>query len=603
VSLFHSASEQYRQSNGYNVPTNLVPFAWAGSLTGTVNQFDTSTTRVILPATSLDNPFNPKSPYYAGAQAYYGSYFSSYVGQPALFYGALTDVGSQHALYDTNVFRLAEDVTGSLGAWDLTASFGYVDSVTHVTYIDFLQPNAFYSALASGAYRVGQNAGLNPASLYAGLAPETEDTATSNLTYASLNATRNLFTLPGGPLALATGAEARRWSLANPGEPQAPQGNIQMDGSFFAFGAQDVVAAYAELSAPLVKNLELDAALRADHYFNIGNSVTPKIGAKWNAVQSLAFRGTFARGFRAPGIAEAGNAGSGSSTTPAPPDPLRCNGQPGAPNTTQDCGGPGSSVALLTRSNPNLQPEKSHSTTIGFVFEPVREFSFTADYYKIRRDGEIEPSPYVPSNAIRSPATPGSAFPGEVIGYLTPYVNESYSLVTGVDAQAKAIQDLKDWGKLTFSVDVSHMITGEQTVDGVTYHYVGTVGPTSLSGSVGTPATRANYTLDWTRGPLSLGAIYTWHSAMKGVDESVGPGCIQMSSTNPYCYVLGFGYTTVYGQYQWNANLEFTATVTDVTNRMAPLNNVTYGGQNYNASLDQVGAIGRYMEVGFRYRM
>jgi len=603
ANLFHSESEQYRQSNAYNVGTNLVPFAWAGSKTGTVNQFDPATTGVLLPANHPDNPFNPASAYYSAASAFYGPAFSSYVGQPAVFYGALTDIPPQHSIYKTNVLRFVDDVNGTIGSWDVGASIGYIADATNIRYQNYLRPSAFYAALANGSYRVGQNAYLNSPSLYAGLAPETQDTATSNLSYVSVNGSRSLLALPGGDLALATGAEARRLSNRNPGQPNGPQGDVQMDGSFFAEGSQNVYAAFAELDAPLLRTLETSAALRADHYQNTGNSLTPKVGFKWKPLQQFALRGTFSHGFRAPGIAESGNAGSGSSTGPSPVDPLRCNASPGAPNTNQDCGGPGSTVAVLARSNPDLKPEKSHSVTLGVILEPVQNLNFTADYYRIRRDGEIISTPFAQAIPIRSPAPAGSAFPGQIVGYLTPYVNASYSLSSGIDTQAKAILPLDAYGKLTATLDVTHILESQQTVGGNTYHYVGTVGPTGLSGSVGTPATRGSFTLDWAQGPLTVGAIYTYHSALKGVDESVGPNCSQLSASNPHCYVESFGYVNLYGQYEWSRHLEFTGTIANVTNRLPPLDAVTYGGQNYNASLDQVGAIGRYMEVGFRYHL
>ena len=600
ANFFHSESEQYRQSNSYNVPTNLVPDAWAAARSGTVNQFDPNTTGILLPANHPDNPFNPASPYYAAAQAFYGSAFSQYAGQPALFFGALTDVGPQHSIYKTDVYRLIEDLNGTVADWDVSASVGYVTDLTHITYENFLKPSAFVAALANNSYRVGQNAYLNSPALYAQIAPTTADTASSRLLYASANAERTLMALPGGNLALATGVEARHLSIANPGQPGGTQGDVQMDGSFFAFGSQTVFAGFAELSAPLLRTLEAEAALRADHYQNEGYSVTPKLGFKFKPVQQLALRGTYSRGFRAPGIGESGNSGSASSVNSYPPDPLRC--VPGGPNTAQDCNLPGSNVAVLARGNSNLQPEKSHSITVGFILEPVQHVSLTADYFRIRRDNEITPAPYTLSGAVRSPAAPGSAFPGPIVEYLTPYVNATYSLVSGIDAQFIATLPLASYGRLTFKLDATHLLESQQTVGDQTYHFAGTVGPTSLSGATGTPATRGSYTIDWTRAALSLGLTYTYRGPMKSIDEaSNGDNCINLADAG-HCYVQSFGYATVYTQYQFNDHLQFTGTVTNVNNRLPALNTATYGGQNYNASLDQAGAIGRYFELGFRYR-
>ena len=66
ASYYLSQSEQYRQPNAYNVGITLVPFAWAGALSGTVNQFNPATSRVVLPSNSLDNPFNPGEPVFRG---------------------------------------------------------------------------------------------------------------------------------------------------------------------------------------------------------------------------------------------------------------------------------------------------------------------------------------------------------------------------------------------------------------------------------------------------------------------------------------------------------------------------------------------------------
>jgi iron complex outermembrane receptor protein len=58
----------------------------------------------------------------------------------------------------------------------------------------------------------------------------------------------------------------------------------------------------------------------------------------------------------------------------------------------------------------------------------------------------------------------------------------------------------------------------------------------------------------------------------------------------------------VYAQYRVSEKLQFMVNITNVTNRLPPLDTVTYGGQNYDASYDQAGAIGRFMEASFRYR-
>ncbi len=597
--FFYSGAEQYRQPNAYNAGITLIPFAWAGSQAGTVNQFDPATTQVILPANNPDNPFNPNSPYFSAARAFYGPAFSRYIGLPAAFYGALTDIAPQHNIYRTDVVRLVEDLNGDMAGWDVQASAGYIADTTHITYQNYVRASQLYMALANNTLRVGQNAYLNSPALLDSLAPETSDTATSSVTFVSANASKDLLKLDGGYLAVATGVEARETRNDNPGQPNGPEGDNIMDGSFYASGSETVYAAFAELSAPLARTFEVDAAGRVDHYNLTGFSFTPKFGAKWTPVPEFAVRGTYAAGFRAPGIAESGNSGTASSVAPAPVDPTRCP----YTGSIADCGGPGSSVAVLNRGNPDLKPERSKSYTIGVIAEPLKRFSVAMDYFHILRADEIVAAPYSLTNAVRSAPTPGTDYPGQIIEYLTPFVNASDSVNSGIDLDVRDRFLLAQYGRLTAQLQATHILESNQTFGDNTYHFAGTVGPTSLSGATGTPATRGTASLEWERDQVTLGLTYNYRGPMKGVDPAIGSGCIQLLATNRNCYVGSFSTLNMVGQYQWSKNLLLTGTITNLTNRLAPLDTATYGGQNYDSSLDQAGAVGRFVQLAFRYLM
>ena len=602
LSWFNSQAQQFRQSDAYSTGPVTIPSTWVGSRGVLVDQTNPLTTTMVLPPNSPDNPFNPASPYYGAAQAYYGANFQSYVGQPALLYAALTDFPDQQINFSTDVIRAVDDIHGTVGGWDINASIGYIRDATHARYIGFVRNSLLSAALADGTYRVGANSNLNSPSVYAQLAPQTSETATSELAYISAGASRSLAHLPGGDLGVAAGAEARYLKANNPGEAYAPEGDIIMDGSFYARGSQSISAAFVEISAPVLHSLELDAAGRIDHYNFPSTSFTPKFGMKWTPLRELAFRGTYAKGFRAPGIAEAAQSGTGSATT-APVDPLRCP----YTNKPSDCGF--GYAATLSVGNPELRPEKSRSYTIGLVFEPVKRFSFTFDYYNIRRDNEIVPAPLGLEAPVRGVQQPGTDYPGPIIYYPQPYVNAANSRTSGYDGAFNIEVPMSAWGKLAFKLDANYVISSDQTfIDPIngnqTFHYAGTAGPTAVGGAVGTPRTRGTFTTDWTRGPLSLGATLNYRGPMKGIDESVsGDQCLQLSTDNPHCYIASFTYLDLYGQYMFRDHLQLTGTVTNVTGRIAPLNTVTYGGFNYNPSLDQAGAVGRFYEIAIRYRL
>ncbi len=600
VSFFDSQSEQYKQSDAYSTGPTTVPYTWAGSKGTVVDQTDPSTTGILLPSTSLDNPFNPQSPYFAAARSYYGASFNNYIGQPALYAAALTDFPAQVTKFDTQVIRVVDDVNGTIGAWSVNGSLGYIRDATHENFNGFIRNSALAAALANGTYRVGANAYLNSPALYAQLAPQTNTTATSELSYASINGTRELMPLPGGSLGVAMGADVRYLKMANPGQPYGPQGDIIGDGSAFAFGSQTVQAAFVELSAPVLKNFELSAAGRVDRYNQFGSSFTPKFGAKWTILPQLALRGTFARGFRAPSIAEGGNSGTGTATL-APLDAARCS----YTNKPSDCGQ--GFAAVQSSGNPNLKSEKSKSYTLGLVAEPIKRVSLTFDYFNIRRDNEIVSLPLDQSVPVRGVQQPGTSYPGPILYYPTPYVNAAYSTTSGLDAALHTEFSLGDLGKLSTALSGTYLLQSEQTfidplAGNATYSYAGTVGPTVVGGAVGTPRSRGTFTIDWTRGPVSVGTTVNYRSQMRGVDESNGPGCIQLSATNPHCYVASFTYMDMYAQWFQNDHLQYNLTVSNVTNRLPPLDTATYGGTNYNPSLDQAGAVGRFYELGLRYK-
>jgi iron complex outermembrane recepter protein len=596
VSFFNSQAEQYRQSDYYSDGPTTVPYVWAGANGTVTDQTDPTQTQIVLPAASLDNPFNPKSPYFAAAQAFYtaqGANFANYVGQPALYAAALTDFGPQISLYNTNVVRIVDELSGQIGGWDTSFSLGYVGSATRVTYQNYIRASLLDAALADGSYRVGANAVLNSPSVYSTIAPETHDTATSDLLFLSANAQKSLATLPGGELALAAGVDLRSWELDNPGEPYATTGDIIMDGSFYAKGSQNVGAVFAEIAAPVLPALEIDASGRVDHYNLSGSSATPKLGVKWKPIRELMLRGTYSGGFRAPGPAENGASASASATT-GQIDPARCP----FTNKPSDCGL--AAVAVQSPGNPLLKPEKSKSYTLGIVAEPAKPLSLTLDYFHIVRDDEIVSAPLTLATAVRG--QPQGNLPGPIIYYPTPYVNASYSLTSGVDADVKLRIDAFA-GVVTADLGETHLFHSQQTIGGQVYEYAASNGPTALSGSTGTPRDRAMFTLDYTKGPTSLGAIANWRSKMYGYDESLnGDQCIQPIPSASNCYVASFLYFDAYGQYQLSDKLQGTLTITNITNRPPPLNAITYGGSNYNPSLDQPGAVGRFFELAFKYR-
>jgi iron complex outermembrane receptor protein len=143
--------------------------------------------------------------------------------------------------------------------------------------------------------------------------------------------------------------------------------------------------AYAPLisaanSLPLIKKLELSAAVRDDDYSDFGSKVNPRFGLYWSPVKQLGVRAAYSTSFRAPNpievISNTVEEAFVESGFPQPNDPAGTAG-------------------VLFYANHFLNPETSKNLTAGLDFEPmaIPDTRFTLNYYHIVYSNRIISSP------------------------------------------------------------------------------------------------------------------------------------------------------------------------------------------------------------------
>jgi iron complex outermembrane receptor protein len=206
-----------------------------------------------------------------------------------------------------------------------------------------------------------------------------------------------LFQIGGRDAQLAVGVDYRRETYEFNGSPAAAAGtadifNVAFDNiNALTPKSRRVLAAYAEALFPVLPGLDLIAAARIDDYTGFGNTVNPKISARFRPADWIMFRGSYGTGFRVPTFNQIFN---GVTVSPNPGntlvDPTLCP----TGNTT----GPQPACAPITPEsssggNLNLEPETSEQFTMGVVFQspssnPFR-FSFSMDYWSIAVDNTI----------------------------------------------------------------------------------------------------------------------------------------------------------------------------------------------------------------------
>ncbi|HXY96404.1 MAG TPA: TonB-dependent receptor [Steroidobacteraceae bacterium] len=624
ASIFDSSAEQ--------VAPETPPFGHALNQTGINTGGNTLTpigpgiapSAVIYPVYTL--PANsPQNPYGAPAQLVY----------------SFPDVGPEVTDVDTTTYRLFADIRGEAAGWDLDGAVGVMYALMHDHIYGFLEPAAVQTALNNGTYVPGVS--TNGAALFAPV--ETTDPS-STLGVVDFHGSRPLFDMPGGPLTLAAGVQYfhKAQNYVNP--PTVIEG-IQEGASAFAVGSQDDSAAFVEVGGKVVRELEVDAAVRYDHYDTYGGQATPKFGLKYTPIDMLSLRGTWGKGFRAPSIAESAVAGSAFGEGNIN-DPVLCpNGVTNVQGTyNQWCVYPGVGVSS---SNPQLKAVTSKNATFGVIFEPLPQFNASVDYYWIQLNNDIisasaagglgasflqlvrgpqEVEPVCTNTPVSGNCTTANVLtPVGVPEYtVVPYVNAGITTTSGIDVDLRTRWDLGAAGSLKGEINYTHIIEYDYGYAGTTFHLAGTHGPTSISGDTGNPANRAVATLTWEKGPLSTSLSVNYIGSFSMIDPSAGynnclesiaagapsaygpvisPPAVLPAAWNQYCTVAHFTELNLYSAYQVTEHFDIHGSITNLANSDAPVDLQTYGGGaelHYDAALHQDGAVGRFFLLGATYK-
>ena len=353
-----------------------------------------------------------------------------------------------------------------------------------------------------------------------------------------------LFSLPGGPIRFALGAEYRKEKTRS-----TPSAFAQ--GGFFDGGNQtlpsggkfDVKEAYGEINIPLLahvpfaEDLSFGGAVRFSDYSTIGSTATWKMDGTYSPVRDVTFRGTISRAVRAPNITELFSPRQGVQTfltDPCDPTNLPEGTQYRAVNCTAALTAVGLTPAQiaafspstdprqstsqpgLSGGNPNLQAETAKTWTAGIVLRPrfLPRFSFTADWYDIKLTNAIN-TPDVNevfklcvdqptlqnvfcNGFTRSPTT------GFINSYTTQTLNVAGFTTSGLEISAAYRLNLSPaFGRLNFRLSGGYLndLTFLATVGGT---------PEQQRNRTYRPNYSGNLNVTWLRGPLTINYGLAW---------------------------------------------------------------------------------------------
>ncbi len=242
------------------------------------------------------------------------------------------------------------------------------------------------------------------------------------------------FTLPHGPVSIATGIEARRESVVQTVDPRAANGEFAIFNPSAMSGSYTVKEAFLETlvplmrDVPLLRSLDLNAGARFSEYSTSGGIWSWKLGLTNQITETLRLRATKSRDIRSANLAELYTTSTTLYTNIV--DPVTNQG-----------------VYVLTNGggNADLVPETSDTRTIGLVYEPgfARGLSLSLDYFNIEIDniittinGQDMVTRCFNGNTALCDYITRNPADQSIVRIRTPYVNLAKYVTSGFDFEA-----------------------------------------------------------------------------------------------------------------------------------------------------------------------
>jgi iron complex outermembrane receptor protein len=493
------------------------------------------------PLTGLS--MTPNSPYYPGNGITPITNTRLDTTRPISVGWRMVPAGQRASEIENTTQRLLGEVKGALGeAWSYNVAAYYSDSqvknnftggyVSRQRIIDGLQGNN--NAPFLNPFGDQTAAGLDYI-LGSKVIGQVQD-ITGKQYGATATVSGDLFKMPAGAVGFATGVEYRKEEIDYKNNfaliRQAASSGLELAED--TSGDITNYAIFAEANFPLLKNapyaksLEIPVSLRYDNNDG-GSNTTPKIGVRWQTSDSLLIRGSYNKGFRAPGVFDLFAPNSVTFTATSYNDPVLCpNGTPVAgADPARDCG---QQFRQLQGGNKETNPEESTAWTMGFIFDVAPDISFGVDYFNYKVEGIIGALPetaifgdtaryadkFVRCSALSAAdqAAIDACVPGTVdpLAYIvTTTTNLGNIRTEGFDFTVNARARTAGYGDFSFALTSTYLTKWEQQlVAGGEYYSA--LGRYSYELDFPAPRYQQVIRLGWNLGPWSVLGFHRYKS-------------------------------------------------------------------------------------------
>jgi iron complex outermembrane receptor protein len=430
--------------------------------------------------------------------------------------------------------RFVASLQGKLGAWDYDGAFTWNENKVREELFGYSDGNIINQGVLNGVINTfGEQDAAGTALLNSAALSGTVMHARGQTTGLDFHASREFgdWLGAGRNVALALGGQGNHEQFtmaANPEFAQKVIASTGIDPNTYNSGSRNVYAAYAELSVPVLKSLDVTASVRYDHYSDFGGTTNPKVGFTFKPNRTVMVRGSYSTGFRAPSLYDVNQAQSFTNTGDSFNDPLNCPGGKAIPGKVESTACDQQFQALYG-GNKNLQPEKSKNATLGVMIEPINNLTVGVDLWAIQMEHMIgvlasedvfaDPALYAGvyhRNAAGDLSTDGSQCPSPTnCGYIDLRTQNLGGLKTnGIDLSATYRLRTAGYGTFTLSDNATWVHKYDyQNDEGGDWHK--NVGVYSGAGPVFRWQNTAN--LGWNKGNLAAGLTARYKSGYTDV--------------------------------------------------------------------------------------
>jgi len=474
--------------------------------------------------------------------------------------------------------RFVVGSTGLMAGWDYDTAFNYAQAKGDLEYSGYIHEGRFLAELAAGNINPFGSSGAGGDAAWARAAltgPMRESTSTTMEFDFKLS--RELGKMEGGNMAMAMGVDLRKEKAEDravnadysAGKHIGGEGTVPN-----TIASRNIFAVFGELSMPFAKGIEAGLSARYDRYSDFGGTFNPRATIRWAPSKEFLMRGAVGTGFRAPTLWDVNAPTSSTNTANSLVDPDCPAGFDGDPRCDIQ-------FNVRNSSSPDLKPEKSRQASVGFVFEPTRNFSAAIDFWTISKRDLIG---QIGGDALMSSPDLYSRFKSRVkrnaqgfILYIeTPVENLGELKTSGIDLDLRASFSLGDAGSLRAGFNATRISTWKRQSEkgGAFTSFEGTGG--DGAGVQPTPEWQHTASMDWSLGSFNFTVennyVKGWTEAAGLVDANVGVNIAhKVKATNRFN--LAAGYTGFKG-------LNLRIGVKNVTDKEPPFTAVSSYGSH-----------------------